>query len=292
MFSLFLLTGCSGEKKEIKKNKIVTSNWIGYAPILYAYEIGDLEKLNIELIVSSSLQSSVLMYKKNKLDGICSTKIEIDYINQSENKSLHITPISIFNRSYGGDVILSNIKKEQLYSNNYKNIDVFLEKDSINEVIFKAFKKMVNLDTNYTINYLDQYNLSKLNYTNNTNKVKLLVTYEPYATKLKQKGFHLIESTKNDKILVFDFLSVNNNSFTKTQIKKLQNIINKSINTLQNNPKKVFESIKFYYDDITYEEFNTLLTEIKLFSKERKDIFLSLIKKEKICNKQNYLKEQ
>jgi len=207
MFSLFLLTGCIGEKKEVKKNKIVTSNWIGYAPILYAYEIGDLEKLNIELIVSSSLQSSVLMYKKNKLDGICSTKIEIDYINQSENKSLHITPISIFNRSYGGDVIF-------------------------------------------------------------------------------------IESTKNDKILVFDFLSVNNNSFTKTQIKKLQNIINKSINTLQNNPKKVFESIKFYYDDITYEEFNTLLTEIKLFSKERKDIFLSLIKKEKICNKQNYLKEQ
>lgn len=287
---IFLIGSCISHHEETKKIKIVTSNWIGYAPILYAYEKGELDDLNTELIVSTSLQSSVLMYEKNKYDGICSTKQEIDHINNTEQKNLHLTPIVIFNRSYGGDVILSDIPKEKLYNDTFKQINVFLEKGSVNEVLFDNFKKMTNLDIKYNIHYINQYNITDLQCDSLT--PKLIITYEPYATKLKEKGFHIIDSTKNDKLLVFDFLSTKEGVFNKSEIKQLQTIINNAILELQNNPKKFFETVKVYFSNISYKEFISSLDEIQLFTKERKEEFLSLIKKENICKKIDFLKEQ
>lgn len=289
LFTLFL--GCTKPKENDKTIKIVLSNWVGYAPLIYAYENGDLKNLNIEIIVTTSLQSSVLMYQKNSLDGICSTKKEIEYINENIDKKYNLIPISIFDRSYGGDVILSDTPKEELFKNKYPKINVFLEKNSINEVVFDKFKDMTKWDTKYFIHNINQYNLIELNCNNNIIP-KLLISYEPYASKLKQKGFHLIESTKNDKLLVFDFLSIKNNTFKKDQIKELQSIINDSILLLQTDPKTIYKEVKFYYDDISFEEFKNALQTIQLFSKKNKNKFLSLIQQQNLCNNTKYLKEQ
>lgn len=289
VFIVLLLSGCTTQNQKPLGVNIVVSNWVGYAPLLYSYEKGDLAKLNIDITVTSSLQTSVLMYEKNRFDGICTTQAELKYLNDKNKESL--TPIVVFNRSYGGDVILSNISPQELYGKKHEKINVFLEKNSVNEVVFNAFLKTKPLDTQYLIHYVDQYNITNIN-CSDTLYPKMLVTYEPYASKLKEKGFYLIESTKNDHILIFDFLSIKENSLNQSQIKQLQKILNGSIEKLQTNPKEVYDTVKFYFDEVSYEDFKSSIDEIQLFSKETKTKFLSLIDKEKVYDEVNYLKEQ
>lgn len=290
--TVLALMGCTCKKTDTNKLRVVVSNWVGYSPLIYAYEKGDLDELNMELIVSTSLQASLLMYKKNRYEGICSTQKELNYLNQNKEKSSHLIPVAVFNRSYGGDVILSNIPKKQLYGKAYKKADVFLEKESISEVLFNDFKKMTRWDTSFNIHYINQYNVTDLNYDIDKNIPKLVVTYEPYATKLRKKGLYLIESTKNDHLLVFDFLSIKRGSLSEEQIKKLQKTINRSIMKLKNNPEEFFDTVKVYFEDVTFDEFKSSLNEIQLFSEQRKNKFLSLIQNGKALDKTDYIKEQ
>lgn len=280
------------EEKTVQKIKVVTSNWIGYAPLLYAYEKGELEQLNIELVVTNSLQSSILMYEKNSFDGICSTQKEIEYINNKYQKNKQINPIAIFNRSYGGDVILASTSKDILYSKKYEQIDIYLEKDGVNEILFEGFKKLKNWKVDFNVYNMNQYNIAKLELDSSKKIPKVLITYEPYATKLKQKGFHLIESTKNNKLLVFDFLSIKEGTLEKKEINRLQKIVNNSIEKLQSNPKEFYHEIKIYFEDVSYTEFQQSLNEIQLFTNKRKNNMVRLIKKEEVFSNIQYLEEQ
>lgn len=288
--SIFSITGCSSDKnKRDGKIKIVASNWIGFTPLLYAYEKGKLEALNVEVIVTNSLQSSLIMYEKNNYDGICSTQKELTYLNQNNKDHL---PVIVFDRSYGGDVILSNIPKEELYKNKCKKVDVFLEKNSVNEILFEVFKKLKNWSADFSIIDINQYNISRFEFESNTKVPKLIITYEPHASKLKQKGFYLIESTKNDKFLVFDFLSVKKGSLKKDEIYELQKIVNDSILKLKQDPKSFYETVKIYFGDTSYDEFISSLDQIQFFDRDRKGYMIDLIQKEKVLKKIEYIKEQ
>lgn len=292
IFISFLFTSCSTTKDETKKIKIVTSNWIGYAPLLYAYEKGKLDSLNIELIVTNSLQFSAQMFMKNDYDGLCSTQVEYQQVNKKYKKSQHIYPIAIFNRSYGGDVILSSISKDEYYSNSYKNIDVYMEEGGVNEILFKSLKNLKEENTNFNRININQYNLSNLKLNKTNENIKMIITYEPHASKLKNSGFKVIESTKSDKLLVFDFLSLKEGLLSKKEINILQNIINESIYKLQNNPKEIFDTVGFYFDGLTYDDFSSSIGQIQLFNKDRKINFIKLIEDKKIIEHTKYLKEQ
>lgn len=63
--------GCSNNK-EVKSKRILVSNWVGYTPLLYAYEKGSLDKFNIDIITTTSLQASLRILEKNRLDGLFS----------------------------------------------------------------------------------------------------------------------------------------------------------------------------------------------------------------------------
>lgn len=287
------IVGCTSQQKQPEKIKITTSTWVGYAPLLYAYENGELDKLNIELVVTNSLQSSVLMYEKNNYDGICSTQKELQHLNQKQKDDLQkLIPIAIFNRSYGGDVILSNISKEELYDKDYKVIDIFMETNSVNEILFEGFKNLKNWKSKFNIHNINQYNIANLKCDLKKDNPTIIITYEPYATKLKQKGYKLIESTKNDKLLIFDFLNIKNGILNKKEIEQLQIIINRSIEKLIQDPKHFYHDIQSYYQDISYEEFNSSLEEIQLFSKKRKEKMIRLIKTQKVSADTIYIKGQ
>lgn len=292
IFISFLFTSCSTTKDETKKIKIVTSNWIGYAPLLYAYEKGKLDSLNIELIVTNSLQFSAQMFMKNDYDGLCSTQVEYQQVNKKYKKSQHIYPIAIFNRSYGGDVILSSISKDEYYSNSYKNIDVYMEEGGVNEILFKSLKNLKEENTNFNRININQYNLSNLKLNKTNENIKMIITYEPHASKLKNSGFKVIESTKSDKLLVFDFLSLKEGLLSKKEINILQNIINESIDKFKNNPKEIFDTVGFYFDGLTYDDFSSSIGQIQLFNKDRKINFIKLIEDKKIIEHTKYLKEQ
>eukprot|EP01156_Anaeramoeba_ignava_P007714 Anaeramoba_ignava/a353395_7.p1 GENE.a353395_7~~a353395_7.p1 ORF type:complete len:243 (+),score=27.16 a353395_7:238-966(+) len=157
------LAGCTSQVKEEKKIQFVVSNWIGYSPLLYAYEKGMLDDMNIELIITNSLQSSLLMFKKNSYEGIASTQRELCIINNKSVDKDVFMPLYIFDRSYGGDAILSNIPKNKLFDEKFEYINIFLEKESINELLFEGLKKLKEWDdTQFKLHNINQYNLAQL----------------------------------------------------------------------------------------------------------------------------------
>jgi len=101
----------------------------------------------------------------------------------------------------------------------------------------------------------------------------------------------LIESTKNDKILVFDALAVQDGMFNKQDISKIQNIVNSATKQLNSNPKDFFEIVKIYLDEMSFEEFQLTLDEMKFVTNDNYSEMLGLIKKEKVFDNLKYLEK-
>lgn len=257
LFTIFIFTSCSIQ--ENKKLKIATTSWIGYTPLLYAQEKGWLEPLNIKLLNVVSLSESMYLYKGNNADVYMGTQYEYNFLAQ---KIESLIPIMLMNKSNGGDLVMSNFSVDELQKTE-QEIDVYLEMDSINSILFEVFIKKYNLE-NKQINYInkDQSYISKLK---NINKATIIVTYVPYNKILEKNGFKSLETTKNNyDLLVIDGMittkeTLNENKKTFLELKKL---INKAIENLQNDPKEYYETIKDYLIDTNYEEFSESLNDI------------------------------
>lgn len=257
LFTIFIFTSCSIQ--ENKKLKIATTSWIGYTPLLYAQEKGWLEPLNIKLLNVVSLSESMYLYKGNNADVYMGTQYEYNFLAQ---KIESLIPIMLMNKSNGGDLVMSNFSVDELQKTE-QEIDVYLEMDSINSILFEVFIKKYNLE-NKQINYInkDQAYISELK---NINKATVIVTYVPYNKILEKNGFKSLETTKNNyDLLVIDGMittkeTLNENKKTFLELKKL---INKAIENLQNDPKEYYETIKDYLIDTNYEEFSESLNDI------------------------------
>lgn len=247
--------------QENKKIKISITTWIGYTPLFYAKEKKWLEPLNIKLLNVVSLSENMYLYKAGNSDAYVGTQYEYNLLS-NENKNL--TPIMLFDKSNGGDVILSNISIEELLKTD-KQIDAYLEIDSINSILLEDFLKIYNLK-NKKINYIneDQAYISKLNSKNLENPT-IIVTYTPYNYDLEKNGFSELSSTKNNSnLLVIDAMFTNEDFFNenKKEFLALKSLVDKAVLELANNPKEFYETIKLYLPNTSYEEFLASLNDI------------------------------
>lgn len=247
--------------QENKKIKISITTWIGYTPLFYAKEKKWLEPLNIKLLNVVSLSENMYLYKAGNSDAYVGTQYEYNLLS-NENKNL--TPIMLFDKSNGGDVILSNISIEELLKTD-KQIDAYLEIDSINSILLEDFLKIYNLK-NKKINYIneDQAYISKLNSKNLENPT-IIVTYTPYNYDLEKNGFNELSSTKNNSnLLVIDAMFTNEDFFNenKKEFLALKSLVDKAVLNLANNPKEFYETIKLYLPNTSYEEFLASLNDI------------------------------
>ncbi len=98
-------------------------------------EKGYLDKLNIELLNVVSLVRICILSTQEMLIFSMGTQYEYKVALQ---KNPEVIPIMLLNKSDGGDVIMSNLELSSL-KNEEKTIDVFLELDSINSIVFEDF---------------------------------------------------------------------------------------------------------------------------------------------------------
>lgn len=261
ILSIFLLTSCSIQNE--KKLKISTTTWIGYTPLYYAKEKGWLEPLNIKLLNLVSLSENMYLYKSGNSDAYVGTQYEYSVLKKD-----NLIPIIMFDKSNGGDIVMSNYSVNDLLKADSK-IDVYLEMDSINSIVFDDFIKQYNL-TNKQFNYLnkDQAFISNLK---NTKTPTIIVTYIPYNISLEKEGFKEITSTKNNEnIVVIDAMFTTREVFNenKDRFVELKKIVDKSIENLKQNPKEFFETIKAYLPDTTFEDFEQSLNDIIWINKD------------------------
>lgn len=282
VITLFIISfvGCDiKETKQSTSKKIIVSNWIGYAPLLYAYERGALDKFNIDIIVTNSLQTSLNLIKRNKYDGVAVRQQELTILNKEISNNSY-KPLVLFDRSYGGDAVLSNLSKDNFLKQKYEKIDIFLEKDSVNELVLDCFIKAFSIDRDkIMIHNMNQENILDLKCGCENKKTKLIVTYEPYLSKLVQNGFNIITSTKDDHIFVLDFLAVKKNSFSTNELIELKSILSNANLKLQKEPLEVYKTIKLYMDDISKNEFLSSLNSIELITAKNSNKIYKLIDK-------------
>lgn len=256
---LLMFTSCSDDYE--KKLKISATTWIGYTPLFYAKEKGWLIPLNIKLLHVSSLSENMYLYEAGNSDAYVGTQYEYNLLSKKDDS---LKPIMMFDRSFGGDIIMSNFSIKALQDTN-KTIDAYLEMDSINNTMLKDFIKSYNLQ-NSTINYInkDQSQIRLLK-TKDTTQPTLVVTYVPYNYALKKNGFKEIVSTKEGlDIFVIDAMFTKTDIFHKheKQFRELKTLVNSSVIALKKDPKEFYETIKPYMLDMSYNEFIDSLDDI------------------------------
>ena len=264
---LFVVLSFSSCVEDNKKIKITTSTWIGYAPLFYAKEKNWLEPLNIKLLNVVSLSENMYLYKAGNADAFVGTQYEYNFLLQ-EDKTL--IPIIIFDKSNGGDMILSNLTLDELSKIN-KEIDAYLEIDSVNSILLNDFIRSNNLQDK-KINYIneDQSNISRLK-ANEINNPTIIVTYTPYNNILEKNSFRELSSTKkSDDLLIIDGMYVKKDFYyeNKETFVKLKKLVDDSIINLQNNPKEFYNTVKPYLTNISYEEFLSSLNDIIWLNKD------------------------
>ena len=267
VFLLFVVLSFSSCVEDNKKIKITTSTWIGYAPLFYAKEKNWLEPLNIKLLNVVSLSENMYLYKAGNADAFVGTQYEYNFLLQ-EDKTL--IPIMIFDKSNGGDMILSNLTLDELSKTN-KDIDAYLEIDSVNSILLNDFIRSNNLQDK-KINYIneDQSNISRLK-ANEINNPTIIVTYTPYNNILEKNSFRELSSTKkSDDLLIIDGMYVKKDFYyeNKETFVKLKKLVDDSIINLQNNPKEFYNTVKPYLTNISYEEFLSSLNDIIWLNKD------------------------
>lgn len=265
MFLLFILTSCSSPYD--KPLKISTTTWIGYTPLFYAKEKGWLEPLNIKITNVVSLSENMMLYKSGNFDAYVGTQYEYEVL-LPEKKSLH--PVMMFDRSYGGDVVMGNVSITDLKNTNGV-IDIYLEIDSVNSTIIKDFLKRFKLEGK-KLNYInkDQSYISTLTKSNMKNPT-IIVTYSPYNNYLTKSGFQKLVCTKEGlDILVVDAMFTTEKAFNEhhQQFIELKKIVEKSITALNANPKEYYETIKWYLPNTSYEEFQHSVGDIIWINKK------------------------
>jgi len=259
-FSLLILLGaCSSPSQD--PLKISATTWIGYTPLFYAKEKGWLERINVKLLNVVSLSENMYLYKAGNSDAYSGTQYEHSVLKDSIPS---LIPIMLFDRSNGGDIVMSNHTIEEL-KNSTSKIDAYLEMDSINYTILEDFIHTYHIDEK-RINYIDrdQIDISTLKNTQSEKQV-LIITYIPYDNALKKNGFQEILSTKNGlDILVIDALYTTEESFHehKGQYIQVKSFIDDAIMALSRDPKEFYTTIKPYMEGLSYEEFLASLDDI------------------------------
>lgn len=262
---LIFFSACSSEYDT--KLKISATTWIGYTPLFYAKEKGWLAPLNIKLLNVSSLSENMYLYKAGNADAYVGTQYEFNILNK-EDPSLK--PIMMFDRSFGGDIIMSNVSLQSLQSTKEK-IDAYLEMDSINNTMLQDFISRYGIKQK-DLNYInkDQSQIALLK-AKETTKPTIIVTYIPYNHSLEKNGFSKIVSTKDGlDLFVIDAMFTKTEIFHKheTQFVELKKLVDTAIIALQKDPKEFFETIKPYMLGMNYNQFLSSLGDIIWINKE------------------------
>ena len=262
---LLLFGGCFSHNDT--KLRISATTWIGYSPLFYAKAKGWLDPINIKLLNVVSLSENMYLYKAGNADAYVGTQYEYNILIHEDPT---LTPIILFDRSHGGDVILGNRTLDE-YIQTDEVIDVYLEMDSINSTLLQDFLKYNKL-RNKEIRYInqDQLHIASLK-QDALQKPTLIITYTPYNIQLRKNGFVELASTKDGlELFVADALFTNEKTLHlhKEKFVQLKKFIDQAIIALQEDPQEFYLTVKPYLLELDFDEFQNSLNDIIWINKE------------------------
>jgi NitT/TauT family transport system substrate-binding protein len=268
---ILTLGGCSSKPEPLK---LIANAWIGYSPLFYAKEMGWLDDHNIHLSTVVSLGESMHIYESARMDAFTGTQYEF---NQLQQKDPFLTPVIMFNRSNGGDMVMSSHSLETLKAAT-QPIDVYLEINSVNYLVFRDFIQFYQLQ-NQPFNFInhDQLKIQAILQNQTQRPPSLVVTYVPYNHQLEKLGFKTLSSTADHSaLLVVDALYTSESTLNRQmeQFKALKQLVDRAIADLHKDPRSYYEKVSPYLENNSFEEFQTGLESIEWLNQDLSDKLL------------------
>lgn len=280
-FSVLLFTSCS--KPQEKPLVISTDIWIGAAPLYYAHAMGWLGENNIQMLQVDTIDKNLEMYDSKASDIFTGT--EHEYHRAKMKHPELIVPI-IHDRSYGGDVILSNQSQETLRQSHQK-IEVYVELNTVGEDMLEYFiaDNKISKDR-LIIHDRHQPEISQIRNTPASGPI-ILITYNPLDLELKKYGFSEIASSKNDAYLVVDTFITSAKTYKEheEQLRSLNESLKRSVDAYNKDPKGFYTKVKPYLEDPTYEEFETMRKNVQWLNNTISTELLARMEKAKLPTK-------
>ncbi len=242
--------------------KIVTNSWIGYAPLYYARQKGQLAPLGIKLVTVVSLGESLQLYRSGVTEAFTGTQFEF---GEAYARDPSLTPVILFDRSNGGDLVMGNRSLDQLRQVR-EPVDAYLEVGSVNALVLRDFLRSQGLE-GLDIRYInqDQGRISTLD-ARKLKRPSLVVTYFPYNQSLEDKGFIELASTRNDTdLLVIDALYTAQPILKahREQLQQLKRKVDAAIEVAQRDPEAFYAVVAEFLGNPGLEAFREGLSGIE-----------------------------
>ena len=287
LFSLLIMMfdGCSLSHKE--PLRISANLWIGYTPLFYIKERGWLKEYNIELVNVVSLHENMQLYAVGNVDLFTGTQYEY---HRMKKEYPNLYPLILLDRSIGGDVVMSNRTIEELKRSEQK-IDAYLEVDSVNSELLHAFLKQSGIDTSkLCVHNLDPESISKLQMQESP---VLLVTYAPYDSALKHKGYKIVADSNSlsSQFQIFDAIYGDQSVLEKyaDEIEVLNRLLAKALKDLRKDPKRYYTYVRHYLQQERYDAFRDALERIEWIYADRSEQLFEQLHRQNLPV--NYLRE-
>lgn len=249
------------------KIQISTNPWVGFTPFIYAQEKGWLENTPFRFICLVDLTDNGRLYERGFTQGFTATQYELLHFKNRKN----MKPVFLIDHSYGADAILSNRSLEEIRFSK-KQVDVYLERGSLNDDFFKAFILENGLEKVpfYQID-ASQKSIASLP---KTERSVVILSYQPYLSALLKKGFRPLASTRTMKnFFVIDALFVDEAVFEEREQEfiHLKELFALAAARLQSDPHEYYETVEGYLEGQSYEEFMAATTQIEWLYQKRSD---------------------
>lgn len=276
---LLFIMGCS--PKSTDPLRLSVNLWIGYSPLFYLEQKGWLKEHNIKMVNVVSLSENKQMYISGFADAFSGTQYEFKEVKKQFPT---LEPLILMDRSNGGDVVMANRDIETLKVT--PKIDVYMEIDSVSKAVFDDFIAYHGLkrSTMY-LNNKDPYASSNLPMIDSPT---MIVTYDPYDTRLQKSGYKSIDTTKNLQLFVMDALYTDEQTMKKYahELKQLNKLIGKALDELKKDPKAYYAVINPFFKYKNYEEFLHALDGITWIYNDRSDLILKELSDHNISSTQ------
>lgn len=269
-----MLSSCSNE---VKKPPLVLSTdvWIGAAPLYYAHAKGWLAQADIELFVAPTINDNLALFNAHSSDAITGTQHEFHRLKKQHPS---LTPVAVYDRSYGGDVVLSNCSLQQLHAG-ASPIPTYVEEDTVGEDMLGYFvAQHRGLYPRITPISRSQDEISSINVGD---ECTIAITFNPHDSTLIAKGFTVLESSKNEQYLIVDGIYTREQTVREyaQHIKSLMQIFNRSVEAYRTNPKEFYTITKPYLGNPTYDDFQAMIANIQWLDQSTlSDSMLSTLK--------------
>lgn len=264
IIAVLVLGGCS--KVDEKPIVISSDVWIGATPLYYAHAMGWLNEANIEMLQTGSVEANVNMYETHASDLLTATQHEYKRLL---NTHPDMIPTIIYDRSYGGDMVLSNRTIQQLIASTEK-IDIFVELDTVGEDMLNYFLAEYKISKD-KLNIFNR-NQEEIESTKNTpgSGPAIVATYNPHDLVLKEHGFNEVASSRSDSYVIVDgiFCTRAMAKEHKEQLEILKRLLEKAVEAYDKNPKQFYATVKPYLGHPTYTEFEQMRANIKWVKNE------------------------